>query len=494
MTELPADIRECIVRWREHPSTMVRELFGVVPDEWQHDALEAFPHSNRLAMKAAAGPGKTAVLSWIGWNFLLTRPHSMIGCTSISGANLKAGLWTEFARWMDRSKGGLLKVLFEQTKTEIFAKEAPMTWRIEARTWAQDANADQIGNALAGLHADHIMWLLDETGEYPDAILPICEGIFNGEPKEAHIVQAGNPTSTQGPLYRACQIARSLWKVIEITADPDDPKRTPRVSVEIARQQIQQYGRDDPWVRTRILGLFPKSNINALIGPDEIRDAMARRYRPEDVGNSPLVFGVDVARYGDDQSVIYPRKGIVAFNPVRLRNVDSLQGAGRVSRMWEDHKSDAVFVDNTGGFGSGWIDQLRQLGRSPIGVGFATKPHNVGRYANKRAEMYFDLIAWIKEGGALPPDALPLVEELPAMTYTFHKDTLILEPKDLIKVKIGHSPDDSDALALTFAEPVVGKDTSRRPTRPQRVQTDWNPFAEQTSPVVSSETYDPYKW
>ena len=254
--------------WKRKPHAMVEDLFGVKPDPWQREALEAFPHSPRMAMKACAGPGKTALLAWLGWNFLLTRPHPMIGVTSVNAANLRANLWTELARWRAAPRARLLRALFTMTKTEIFANDHPQTWRLEARSWAQDANAEQIGNALAGLHAKYVMWLLDESGAYPDAIMPVCEAIFAGDPKEAHIVQAGNPTHLSGPLYAACTKARRFWRVIEITADPDDPKRTTRVSIEHARQQIAAYGRDNPWVKVRVFGEFPPSSLNALIGPD----------------------------------------------------------------------------------------------------------------------------------------------------------------------------------------------------------------------------------
>ncbi len=90
------------------------------------------------------------------------------------------------------------------------------------------------------------MWLLDESGAYPDSIMPVCEAILAGDPTEAHIVQAGNPTHLTGPLYAACTKARRFWRVIEITADPDDPRRTTRVSIEHARQQIAAYGRENP--------------------------------------------------------------------------------------------------------------------------------------------------------------------------------------------------------------------------------------------------------
>lgn len=474
--------------FRDDPVKMVRDLFGVEPDLWQVEALESFPKTRRLAMKACAGPGKTAVLAWIGWNFLLTRPHCMIGATSISGDNLKSALWTELARW--RARSPLLMDMFEQTKSEIFAKNSPRTWRMEARTWAKDADADQIGNALAGIHAQYVMWLLDETGDYPESIMPVCEGIFNGNPIEAHIVQAGNPTRLSGPLYRACTLARNIWKVIEITADPDDPKRTPRVSIEVAREQIRQYGRDNPWILVKIFGQFPPSDFNALIGPDEVNMAMNRIYREDQLGNPPMILGVDVAREGDDASVIFGRLGKQCMIPIKMRNVDGVQGAGRVSRIWQDSNVDACFIDATGGFGSSWIDQLRLLNRAPIGVHFSASAHESTRYYNKRAEMYFDAIRWIKEGGALPK--IPeLLAALTQTTYSFSKDRLLLEPKEDVKAKLGYSPDDADAFVLTFAEPVVRKPRSLAP--PSYVaQQAFNPYAEKAPGNAVAGPYDPF--
>lgn len=461
-----------IRKWREHPVTMVRDLFNVEPDAWQRDTLEAFPHSPRIAMKACKGPGKTACLAWIGWNFLLTRPHPMIGATSISGANLKANLWAELARWRARSQ--ILINEFEQTKTEIFHRQFPQTWKIEARTWAADADDKQIGNALAGLHAEYVMWLADESGDYPSAILPTLEGIFAGLPKEAHIVQAGNPTRVEGPLYHACTTARNMWKVIEITADPDDPNRTPRVSIEHAREQIQQYGRDNPWVMINILGKFPPGSINALIGPDEIKASFARFYRQDELRGFAKVLGIDVAREGDDASVMFPRQGRQAFPPTVWRNIDSIQGAGAVARKIIDWEADGVFIDNTGGFGSGWIDQLRVLGQSPIPVVYSEKAVNP-RYANKRAEIYFSAVEWIKTGGALP-ECPELLAAMTRTNYTFQKDRLLLEPKDAVKVKLGYSPDHADAFCQTFAAPITPKNPMILPGR-SRHTADYDPFA-----------------
>ena len=466
---------DALRRWREHPTTMVRELFGVQPDPWQEEILEEFPKRPRIALKAAAGVGKSCVMSWCAWNFMLTRPNPKIGVTSISAANLKAGLWTELAKWWQSSP--LLQSQFEMTGTEFYHRGHRATWKIEARSWAKDANPEQVGNALRGVHADYVMWLMDESGAYPDSLLPVAENIFSGNPVEAHIVQSGNPTHLSGPLYHACTKAQDIWHVVTITGDPDDPKRSSRVSLEHARNQIKQYGRDNPWVMVNILGQFPPSSLNALLGVTDVETAMGRMYQEHDITRAPRVLGVDVAREGDDKSVIFPRQGLVAFKPNIMRNVNSIQGAGQVARVWNDWNVDAVFIDNTGGFGAGWIDQLRMLNRHAVGVGFAERAEDK-RYANRRAEMYFRMAEWIKGGGALPniPD---LIGELIETTYTFQGDALLLEPKKVIKARLGRSPDLADGLALTFAAEVAPRmNRTQIPTRGGRDEERFDIFKE----------------
>jgi hypothetical protein len=140
------------------------------------------------------------------------------------------------------------------------------------------------------------------------------------------------------------------------------------------------------------------SSLNALIGPEEVRAAMVRYWRPFQISAVPKMLGVDVARFGDDRSIICCRQGVQVFEFKTYRNLDSTQGASEVTRAWNAFDADACFVDNTGGFGSGWLDQLRVLGRSPVAVSFAGKAHEHGRFKNKRAEMYFAACDWIRAG------------------------------------------------------------------------------------------------
>ena len=456
MTPAAAKIRE----WREHPAQMVRDLFGVEPDAWQVEALEAFPSSPRLAMKACKGPGKTTVLAWLGWNVLLTRPHPKIAATSITADNLADGLWTEMAKWQGKSPP--LKRLFVWTKTRIFSRESPETWWMSARTWPKAADASKQADTLAGLHADYLLFILDEAGGIPDAVMAAAEaGLASGI--ECHLLMAGNPTHLEGPLYRACSSEKHLWRVIEITADPDDPKRTPRVSEQWAREQIAKYGADNPWVLVNVFGRFPPSSLNALLGPDEVRDAMNRQVAEGAYQHAARILGVDVAREGADSTVIFPRQGLFTRPPVKLRIPDSFQVAGRVAHEMDDWDSDAVFVDGTGGYGAGVIDALKSMNRRSVGVHFASSPTNPG-FVNKRAEIWWTMAQWVKGGGSLPNDP-ELVSELTAATYFYKGDKIQIEDKDQIKDKIGHSPDIADALALTFAFPVAARSIKRAESR-----------------------------
>lgn len=344
--------------------------------------------------------------------------------------------------------------MFTWQTERIFNKQAPETWFMSARTWAKSSDTTQLGNTLAGLHSDYIMFLIDESGSIPPPILLSAEAAL-ASCKEGHIVQAGNTTSLDGALYEACVKKKSLWEVVNITSDPDDPLRSPRVSIEWARELIATYGRSSPFVKVMVLGEWPNTSLNALLGTDEVEAAFNQKYQQDDIKNMPKILGVDVAAEGDDSSIIFPRQGLVAFPPKVMRNVNGVQGAGQVARTWADWDVDACFIDNTGGFGASWADQLQVLNRTPIRIHFNELAHD-RRYANRRSEMYFKLAEWIKAGGCLP-NCPELVAELTQTTYTFKGDALLLEPKKIIKAKIGRSPDHADALALTFADPVAPK-------------------------------------
>lgn len=481
MSSIP-EARRKIRAWREYPCQFVWDNFRLDPDEWQKDVLEALGGSanpqRRVNMKACTGPGKSAVLAWIGWHrlscFAKKDEHPKGAALSITRENLRDNLWAELAKWQNKSN--LLTQRFTWTKERVYCNDHPETWFLSARSFSQDADAEAIGRALSGLHSQFPFILLDETGDMPVAVGQKAEQIFTGLPEDALIASAGNPTSTSGLLYHICVREADKWVLITITADPDDPKRTPRVDIDLARQQIQTYGRDNPWVMATILGLFPPAGFNQLLGIEDVEAAMNRVYREEQFTHAAKILGVDVAREGDDRTIFFPRQGLQAFRPSVYRNLRSNIIAGHLSRKEDTWQADGVIVDGTGGWGAGVIDAGETLGRTWLDCQFAGEAFEKERFYNKRAEIWWSLAEWVKTGGAIP--RIPeLIQELTAPTYTFKGNRILIEPKESIKKRIGKSPDMSDGLALTFAFPIQKRDVVA-----QMLETmtpgggDWHPF------------------
>lgn len=462
------------------PWTMVRELFKVKPDEWQDEALHAIanPDTERLAMKACKGPGKTAVLAWIILWFLLTRPQPRIGATSITEANLDANLWPELYRWMRKS--AVFTELFAWTRTRVFLKDRPADHYCDKRTWPKHGDQQQQQDALAGLHAEHVMFVLDEVGGIPQAVMVTAEAVLSTEGSEGKLVIAGNPTHTTGPLHRACTTDRRLWYVVTITGDPDNPKRSPRIKLEWARNMIAQYGRDNPWVLVNVFGEFPPASINALLGVEEVEAAMHRRYAPDIYAWAQKRLGVDVARFGDDRTIIFPRQGLQAFKPVTMRNARTTAIAARIARginRWSSGIDEVTtFVDDTFQWGKGTIDNLMAAGYPVIPVVYS-EPSTDPRYKNRRAHNWMKMAEWVKAGGALPFDP-SLIAELTDITYSFSPaGQFVLEPKELIKERLGNSPDLGDGLSNTFDMPEMPNQVVEKLRGRQVVEHDGDPYS-----------------
>ncbi len=451
MTAVEAKIKQ----WREDPNFFVREQFHATPDTWQEDGLNALPTQNRIACKSSKGPGKSAFLAWCIWNFAATRPHAQVVATSISRDNLQDGLWKELATWYTKSP--FLQKAFEFSQTRITSRDHPLTWFISARTWPRSADSTQQANALAGLHAQYMMFVLDEVGDIPDSVMVAAEAAM-ATGVETKILMAGNPTNLDGPLYRACTSERHLWTVFEITSDPDDPKRSKRVSEKWAREQIEKYGKDNPWVLVNVFGQFPPSSTNTLLGPDDLRKSMDKHLLETMYSHESKVLGCDPGRFGGARTVIFPRQGLAAFTPVVLRpNRAEHNWTGnvvtRIAQAFDKWKADICFVDDTGGWGAGIVDGCQSAGLNVIGVNFGSTAMD-RRYKNRRCEMHFLAAEWVKKGGALP--LMPeLVREATATKYWFIGGKFQLEEKEQVQVLLGESPDLWDAFVLTFAMPVV---------------------------------------
>lgn len=418
----------------------------------------------------------------MGWHFLTCfaqkGEHPKGFAVSVTQDTLKDTLWPEFSKWQQKSE--LLTKFFTWTQSRIFCNEHPETWYLSARSFPKSADKETIGKTLSGLHGKFLIYLIDESGDIPPEIAKAAEQGL-GETLQrpggfAKILTAGNPISRDGLLYYAGQSTN--WHNIRITSDPLDPNRTPRVSKEWAQQQIDEHGRDDPWVMSYILGEFPTSGINSLLSLEDVEEAMQRHLPLNQYVYAQKRLGIDVARGGMDSTVIFPRQGLAAFKYVQMRNADGPQVAARVILAKKKWNSEMEFVDDTGGFGSSVIDSLKLAGETPQGIHFSSKATDQ-RYFNKRSEMWLKMADWVKAGGSLPK-CNTLKKELTSVQYFLKSGRLALEEKEQVKKRLGFSPDIADALALTFAiDDMPAKDEFeyiRKMNNTNQVLADFDPF------------------
>lgn len=452
---MSADIAaEALRTWARDPARMVVDLWGVEPDRWQREVCDLWGSPDpkkRIAMQACAGPGKSTVEAWLGWNGLLTqsRPgfHPVGACVSMTGENLKNGLWHELAVWRGRSP--ILQRIFEQTTESIFERNNPLTWYLNFRSFAKAADQEAQGRALSGLHAPAIFYLIDESGSVPPAVgRSARQGLANCE--WGRILQGGNPVSHDSLLYESATSQAHLWDIVRVTGDPDDPNRSPRIDIEEAKESIALYGRDNAWVKAYVLGEFPNVSLDALLGPDDLAKSQGKHLRIDQYDFAQKRIGIDVARFGGDSTVLFPRQGLAAFNPVELKGARSEVIAARVIAAKQKWSSESESIDDTGGWGAGTIDACRLGGVHLLPINSSHTADDV-RFYNKRTEMNFRAAEWIKAGGATPINS-QFVREACAVRYWFDKGKFRVQEKDQMKKLLnGKSPDLWDAFCLTFA-------------------------------------------
>ena len=454
------------------------------PEDWQADILRmvrdglSLDKAIQLATASGHGVGKTALVSWFILWAISTKPDTRGVVTANTETQLRTKTWAELGKWYHQF---IAKEHFTLTATAIFSSDAAheRTWRIDMVPWSE-RNTE----AFAGLHnkGRRILVIFDEASSIPDVIWETTEGALTDSETEIIWCVFGNPTRNTG-RFRECfpgQRFAKVWRTKQV-----DSREVSLTNKEQIQSWIDAYGEDSDFVRIRVRGVFPRTGEMEFISAADVEEASKRE--AYSLPTDALVIGVDVARYGSNESVIFFRKGRDARSipPLRYRGLSTVDLAARVSEVYHQHHIDAIFVDGTG-VGGGVVDAIRALHMYCFDVQFGSKPDAVGwatgsegeRYANKRAEMWGSMRAWLK-GGAIPIDA-SLQAQLVGPTYTFNlRHEIILEKKEDMARRGLESPDLADALALTFALPVAAHANagSEFPLKPL-VESEYNPFDE----------------
>ena len=356
-----------------------------------------------------------------------------------------------------RPRYGYVAPLYSQAKSiawdylRHYTAPIPDVKRNESELWVELPNTARIRlfgadnpDALRGMYFDGVV--LDEVaqmkpGVWEEVIRPALSD------REGFAVFIGTPKGINQfhKLYQDA-IKDPVWYAGMFTAD-----RTgilPEEELQSARRTMS-----DNLYRQEMLCDFSASSEDVLISLDVVQAATSRVYHESVYAHAPLIMGVDVARFGDDSSVIIYRKGIVAYGLTKIKDYDTMRLADLVAGKITHDKPDAVFLDEVG-IGAGVLDRLRQLGFRVTAVNGGSKAEDDNKYMNKRAEMWVKMRDWMLDGGLIPDD-LELKSDLVSLRYTYdNRQRYVLERKEDSKKRGQPSPDCADALAMTWAYPV----------------------------------------
>lgn len=435
------------------------------PRAWQRAVMEtigahlADPERRfqplRIARASGHGIGKSALIGMLVKWALDTCPDARVIVTANTEAQLRTKTAPELAKW---ARMALTADWFRNSATAMISTMPghDRSWRCDLVTWSE-SNTE----AFAGLHnqGKRIVLVFDEASGIADKVWEVALGALTDAGTEIIWLAFGNPTHATGAFRDCFGRQRALWQVAQI--DSRDVEGTNKAYLD---ELVRTFGEDSDLARVRVRGCFPAANSSQFIAQNTI-DAAVKRDVPDQAGGEPVVFGVDCARFGDDESVLAIRCGLDARSRGwrAWRGVDAMTLAGDIALAAQTWQPDAIMVD-AGNIGAAIVDRLRQLvGDVPVievwfggeGRDAELEPGVAVHCANKRAEIWTRMRAWLRRGAI--PDAARLRDDLAGPTYGFAADDtrVRLERKTEMKRRGLPSPDWADALACTFAEPVL---------------------------------------
>ena len=364
-----------------------------------------------------------------------------IPATAPTGRQLHDILWAELAFWLKRCA---LKDIFEYRRDKIFVKGFK-EWYAVARTVPKDSK--DLNDTLAGFHAPWLLILVDEASGVPDPVFTALDGAMTQ--KDSYILLISNPVSTGGYFYDTITDREGRGKdyyVMTFSA-LDSPLVDPSYEEHI----ITRYGKDSPMYRAKVLG-EPIELRDSVVVPPDVFDEVVNKNR--DITQGSVVLGVDVARGGDDLTVICHRRGNSIVDWTEFPTNDTLYLVDEIIRIWRSRYSDELFcvVVDAANIGAGVYDLLRQQRLFPV-VGHvgSEKATQDKSYRNRRTEIYHRLSQSFKDlhFPVRPPDRLK--KELANLRFELDGEQIEMEDKKKFKKRMGFSPDYADALSLTFA-------------------------------------------
>jgi phage terminase large subunit len=451
-------LEEAALYYLDHPVDWAADMLGITYDPWQAEGLNALVKSHFVSVRSGHGVGKSCFMATTLLWFLTTHPFCKIIATAPTKEQLFDVLWAECSRWIRESQS--LSAIIQWTQEKIYMKAHPEEWWAVART-AEVRKLGKTGLVVAesmqGRHAENMLYLLDEASGIDEAIMETVDGALTTE--NCYVVMAGNPTRPLGTFFDSHNTKRRLWHTIHVNSED-----SPRVTQSFITRMLDKCNgnREDPLYLIRVRGEFPPAQHNQLYPLYLIEKCCVNEVRGTDYDNVEI--GVDVARYGGDNTVFCVRRGPQVIKIQQFPQQSTMETAGRVIQFIREYRPSAVKIDVVG-VGAGVYDRLIELKYAeclPFSGG--NSPQDKDRFVNLRAETHWNLRDLIEKNAIKLPGHLDkstghivsddsLVGQMTNLTYSFNsKGKILIESKEDLKKRGVKSPDRLDAVVMAFAD------------------------------------------
>ncbi|KYN77166.1 terminase B [Clostridium sporogenes] len=444
----------------DNPVAFAEDMLGFHPDEWQSKVMMDIANSSKVSVRSGQGVGKTGLEASIIIWFLCCRPFPKVVATAPTMQQLYDVLWAEVAKWLNKST---VKDFLKWTKTKIYMIGEEERWFATAKTATKPEN-------MQGFHEDYMLFIVDEASGVADPIMEAILGTLSGA--ENKLLMCGNPNKTSGVFYDSHNRDRAHYRIHKVSS-----LDSPRTSKENIQMLKDKYHEDSDVYRVRVLGEFPKGELDTFIAL-EIAE-LASKNKIIDFDKSVLHIGVDVARFGDDETNISPRIGGKVFKLKSYSKQDTMVTVGYIVDTYKKYmdkyqflKKCKVKIDDTG-VGGGVTDRLKEVVKEqslkieviPVNNGESSSDEH---YENKGTECWANLRDILEENfslhlqGETPVIDLPnddrLISQLTTRKWKMtSRGKMALERKEDMKKRGLNSPDRADAVVLAFYEGNVHK-------------------------------------
>lgn len=466
----PAILRR-IKRWRESAEVFVDEAIHATPSKQQREVLRLISKERRITIRSGHGTGKDAVASWIIIWFLTTRPFAKVACTAPTARQLGDILWSELSKWIRKS---IVSDEFVIQRDKIYHKHSPKEWWARAISPSVKASKDEQAETLAGLHGDHFLVVVDETSGVPDPMFIPLEGTLTQEDNK--ILLIGNMTKNKGYFYEThFHVEHSRpWRKLHW-----DSRESENVSKTYVEYMANKYGEGSNVFRIRVTGDPPLEDETVLIPLSWAEQCIGNEIIVAE--DEPLFLGVDVARYGDDDSIILPRRGLIINPWETFHGTNTITLGGFINTTYSDLNADGIAIDEIG-VGAGVCDWLSKRHLPGLyGINVSSASSDITKFDRLRDELWCTMrdrcmngeysFPAIKRPQDIESLGQQLANELSMPTYDVNSHGgIIVESKKAMRARGVASPNIADALGLTeyfhnSATKIWGKSASERRKR-----------------------------